>query len=118
MTLTAEVRVSPGAGFGSDRVGLRRVADRDHLLAVPCHHPLSEVAIQQLLPLVGAPIAGVGVPQGLVTGIVRSDQLRGCGKAHTGVNEVAGAGAGREPNGGTEGILQQQAPAFELRRRL
>jgi hypothetical protein len=60
-------------------------------------YPGSEVAIQQVLPLVGAPVARVRVPQGLVIGVVRSDKFRGCGEAHTGVNQVAGARAGVFP---------------------
>ena len=69
------------------------------------------------MPFFGAPVAGVGSPQRREILRVGSDQLRTGPRGHIGVNHVAGAGAGCEPDRGTECVLEQYAPAFELRRR-
>src|SRR4030081_2765358 len=90
------------------------MADRNNALAIPGHDPWSEVSVEQQVPFVGAPAAGVGSPQRREIVRVRSDQLRGGPKGHIWVKHVAGAGAGCEPDRGTECVLEQYPPSARL----
>ena len=64
MTLAAIAETRPHAGLGAAPAIARRVADGDDKSIADGHDPGSENAREQVTPLLGTPVAGVGILQG------------------------------------------------------